>query len=321
MGINSSLPGNATPWENIFDAVRLGLILIDEDGKVLQWNDWVAQHSGIPATFALGHTLESLLLDGLSPTFKTAIRNALAHRLPIVLSNALHRSPLPLYPLPLLQGKQDRLQQSITFTPIFDGAMHYCLIQIADASTSIKREQVLKSHSERLSKEAVTDELTGAYNRRYFNNRLNGELGRALRQHTPISLIMLDIDFFKAYNDNYGHPAGDKILISVVNELKSQMNRATDLVTRFGGEEFAIILPDCGYEGGQAIAERVRLAIADLKMPHGKSAVADRITISVGLGTYEPGSTCNATTLLEAADKALYVAKNSGRNCVRHLSA
>lgn len=318
--MDSSLSGNTTPWEGIWDAVQLGLILIDEEGKVLQWNDWVANHSGIPASFALGHTLESLLLDGLSPTFKTAIRNALAYKLPIVLSNALHRFPLPLYPLPLLEGEQARLQQSITLTPIVSGATHFCLIQIADASTSIKREQVLRLHSERLSKEAVTDELTGAYNRRYFNNRLNSELGRALRQQTPISLIMLDIDFFKPYNDNYGHPAGDKILVSVVNELKSQMNRATDLVTRFGGEEFAIILPDCGYEGGQAIAERIRSAIADLKMPHGKSAIADHVTISVGLSTCEPGSTCNPTILLESADEALYGAKNSGRNCVRHLS-
>lgn len=318
--MDSSSPGNAILWEDIWNAVQLGLILIDEEGNVLQWNDWVVKHSGIPVNFALGHTLESLLPDGLSPAFKTAIRNALAYKLPIVLSNALHRSPLPLYPLPLLQGEQARLQQSISLTPIFNGSAHYCLIQIADASTSIKREQVLKLHSERLSKEAVTDGLTGAYNRRYFDKRLNSELRRALRQNAPISLIILDIDFFKDYNDNYGHPAGDKILISVVNELKSQMNRATDLVTRFGGEEFAIILPDCGYEGGQAIAEKIRSAIADLKMPHSKSPVAHHITISVGVGTYVPGSTCNATTLLEAADKAMYVAKNSGRNCVRHLS-
>lgn len=304
----------------IWDAIKLGLILINKEGKVLMWNDWMAQHSGIPTESALGHSLESLFLDGLSTPFKTAIKNALTHKFPIVLSNSLHRSPLPLYSLPVTKDGQSRMQQSITITPIIDSEKkHLCLIQVVDASVSIKRERVLQSNTEQLSIKAFTDGLTGAYNRRFFDERFKAELGRAHRQSTPLSLVMLDLDYFKYYNDSYGHPAGDKVLISVVNALKSQLNRATDIVARYGGEEFVVILPDCGPEGALTFAEKLHTAVANLNIPHRESIVADHVTISVGVATYQPGSNCSSSCLLETVDMALYNAKHSGRNCVRHL--
>lgn len=306
--------------EKIWDSIKSGLILIDSEGKILLWNSWIAQHSGIPAESALNHFLGSLFPDGLAASFKTAIRNVLQHKLPIILSNALHRSPLPLYPLPVAHYKQDRMQQSIIITPIVTSEKkRLCLIQVTDASLSIKRERVLKSHSERLSKVAITDALTGAYNRRFFNERFTAEFGRAQRQNIPLSLIMLDVDFFKDYNDRYGHPAGDKALISVVKALRSQLHRPTDVVTRYGGEEFAIILPDSGSEGGQIVAEKLRAAVSGLNIPHGTSSVTDHLTISIGIVSYQPDTSCNATCFLEAADAALYRAKHDGRNCVRYL--
>ena len=308
--------------ENIWDSIKSGLILVDSEGKILLWNDWIAQHSGIPAESALNHFLGSLFPDGLAAPFKTALRNVLQHKLPIILSNALHRSPLPLYPLPVAHRKQDRMQQSILFTPIVTSEKkRLCLIQVTDATLSIKRERVLKSHSERLNKVAITDALTGAYNRRFFDERFTAEFGRAQRQSIPLSLIMLDVDFFKDYNDRYGHPAGDKALISVVKALKSQLHRPTDVVTRYGGEEFAIILPDSGSEGGRIVAEKLRVAVSGLNIQHGTSSVADHLTISIGLTTYQPDTSCNTTCFLEAADAALYSAKHGGRNCVRHLVA
>jgi len=301
----------------IWDGIKLGLILIDDKGMVLLWNDWIAQHSGIPADFALGHSLETLFPGGLTAPFKTALKNALSHKLPIVLSNALHRSPLPLYPLPITRHEQKRMQQSITITPILNEENHFCLIQITDASISLKRERVLQSHSERLGKEATTDGLTGAYNRRFFDERFAAEFGRAQRQNIPLSLIMLDVDYFKLYNDNYGHPAGDKVLISIVAALKSQLNRSTDVVVRYGGEEFVVILPDSDAEGSLVIAEKLRGVVSGLNMPHGKSTVADHITISVGISTYQRDTVCNATCFLEMVDSALYSAKHAGRNCVK----
>lgn len=303
----------------IWDSIKSGLILIDSAGNVLLWNNWVAQHSVIPTELALNHSLESLFPDSLSVPFKTAIRHALQHKLPVVLSNALHRSPLPLYLLPITPDKQ-RIQQSITLTPILTGEGNpLCLIQIADATLSIKRERVLKSHTERLSKEATTDALTGAYNRRFFDERFAAEFGRAQRQNIPLSLIMLDVDYFKLYNDTYGHPAGDKVLISVVAALKSQLHRPTDVVVRYGGEEFAVILPDSKVEGSQIIAERLRSVVSNLNIPHSESKIADYITVSIGIASFQPDTDCNAAHFLEMADTALYSAKHDGRNCVRHL--
>lgn len=305
--------------EKILDSLKCGLILIDREGKVQLWNDWIARHSGIPAEFAVGHSLESLFPDGLTAPFKTAIRNALLHKLPILLSNALHCSPLPIFPLPVTQQEQNRMQQSITLTPIVTAeARHLCLIQITDATLSVKREHALRSRSERLGRQASTDALTGAYNRRFFDERFTAEFGRAQRQTAPLSLIMLDVDYFKLYNDTYGHPAGDKVLVSIVKALKSQLNRPTDVVARYGGEEFAIILPDSNAEGSQIIAERLRGAVSNLNIPHSESAVADRITISIGIATYQPDTDCNTICFLEMADTALYDAKHGGRNCVRH---
>ncbi len=312
---------NKINWTSIWDAINLGLILIDNESRILLWNDWMAEHSDIPASEAMGCPLETVFPEGLGPSFRTALKNALSHKLPIVLSNALHRSPLPLYPLPCTrQEQQARIQQSITITPITTPeGEHCCLIQIADTSMSIKRERLLKLQSAQLTIEATTDGLTGAYNRRFFDERHKTEFGRAQRQGTSLTLLMLDIDFFKDYNDNYGHPAGDRVLINVVNTIKSQLSRTTDVLTRYGGEEFAVILPDCGEEGGISVAQKLQKAIAELNMPHEKSAVADHITLSVGIATYLPGTICDANNLLETADTALYLAKNNGRNCIEHL--
>ena len=312
---------NKLTCEKILDAVNSGLILVDAEGKVLLWNDWTAQHSGIPVADALGCSLETLFGDGLTTAFKSAVRNALSFRLPIVLSHALHRTPLPLYSLPLTQQEQPRIQQSVTLTPIVNSSNFFCLLQITDASIWIKRESVLKSHSERLGKEATTDALTGTYNRRFFDDRFRAEFGRVQRQETPLSLIMLDIDYFKNYNDTYGHPAGDRALIAVAKAIDAQLNRATDIVVRYGGEEFIVILPDAGSEGGLAVAEKLRAAIAELGIPHGTSKVADHLTVSVGLSTYQPSSdiACDTGILLESVDAALYQAKLGGRNSVRHL--
>ena len=318
--MNSILPNKAFSCKEIRNSIDLGLILIDGEGRVALWNDWMVKHSGIPADFALDKLLESLFPGGLTDTFKTAIKNSLSHKLPIVLSNALHRSPLPLYPLSIRRHEQNRMQQSITIKPVAPGeGGYFCLIQVTDASISIKRERLLRAHSERLTKVAATDSLTGAYNRRTFDERFRVEFGRAQRQNSAISLVMMDVDFFKHYNDLYGHPAGDKVLISVANALNSELLRPADMIARYGGEEFVAILPDSGPEGSLIVAERLRAAISDLNISHGGSKVADHVTMSIGVATHLPGTASNETCLLEAADMALYNAKHSGRNCVRHV--
>jgi len=313
------------PWRRIADALGSGLVLIDQDGRVVHWNAWMVKHSGIAAEAALGRGIEAVFGDGLSLPFKRALDNVLKHRLPVVLSNVLHRHPLPLYRRSQVPAEDDaptRIPQSIMLVPIQgDGGEHLCLIQINDTSMFVKRERVLQSNSDRLSKEAMIDGLTGVYNRKYFNDKLPAELNRCIRQEIPLSLLMLDVDAFKKYNDSYGHPAGDRVLVAIITAAHSQLNRSSDILARYGGEEFAVILSACDRAGAMLVAEKIRHAIAELRIPHKRSDVAEHITVSLGAATSGPGGYCSETELLDAADRALYEAKHGGRNAVQWLHA
>jgi diguanylate cyclase (GGDEF)-like protein len=294
-----------------------GLILLDADAKVVLWNDWVASHSGISASLAVGQSLEMVFPEQLSNSFKLAIKNSLSYKLPIILSNALHRTPLPLYASPLSIGSRMRIEQSITLSPIIEGEHRFSLIQIADSSVSIRRERLLHVQSERLSKEVVTDGLTGLFNRRFFDESFKLEFVRAQRHQYPLTLLMIDVDFFKEYNDTYGHAAGDTVLIEIAKSLKTN-SRESDIVARYGGEEFVAILPDCSSICGQIIGEKQRAAIALLNIKHESSIVTDYVTVSLGVATLIPSATCLPSTLFAMADQMLYEAKHSGRNQVRY---
>ena len=226
------------------NAVNLGLIILDADGNILLWNQWIAKRSNIDLADALDAQLADVFAEPLTPAFLAAIKNTLSYGLPVVLSNALHRCPLPLYDSAEMQQSGVRMHQSITITPILSRAgERCCLIQIADSSTSIRREKVLRSHSDTLRLETITDSLTGIYNRRFFDGHYKIALGHAKRQSEPLSVFVVDIDHFKEYNDYYGHIEGDRALRKVARALKSQLSRATDVAARYGGEEFVLILP------------------------------------------------------------------------------
>jgi diguanylate cyclase (GGDEF)-like protein len=309
------------PWQQIADAMGTGLILLNVRGEVVFWNAWVVRHSGIAAEAALGRTLESVFANGLSLSFMSALKNVLTYKLPVVLSNVLHRTPLPLYVRPEADvSAQARMPQSLTMVPIRSGPEGFlCMLQITDTSSFVKRERLLQSRSDRLSREAVIDGLTGIYNRKFFDQKLAIELSRAQRQGGPLSLVMLDVDCFKAYNDTYGHPAGDRVLQAVVGAVQVQLNRLSDVCARYGGEEFVIILPAGDQAGAIRIAEKVRRAVQELKLVHSRSIVGPVVTISLGAATCPGGLACRPEQLLEAADQALYAAKKSGRNAVRGM--
>ncbi|MGZ5051104.1 MAG: diguanylate cyclase [Methylobacter sp.] len=300
--------------EDISNALNLGLCMIDANGRILLWNDWMVRHSAIKETDALNRQLELVFSEPVSPAFLTAVKNTLSYRLPAVLSTALHRSPLPLYISVEARQQRARMYQSITITPIRSQLDdNCCLIQIMDASTSIKREKILRSHSEQLKKEAITDGLTGVRNRRFFDAHYKIAVAEAKRQHHSISVFMVDIDFFKAYNDRYGHIAGDAVIRQVADTLKSLLSRATDIIARYGGEEFVLVIPHLSEQSAESFAEKLRTTIFDLAIPHEKSPAFNRVTISVGVCTGIPSH----HDLLNKADAALYQAKLNGRNqCV-----
>lgn len=174
----------------------------------------------------------------------------------------------------------------------------------------------LDSANRELTRLSAVDGLTGIANRRQFDEALLREWRRCLREREPLSLLMVDVDYFKQYNDGYGHQAGDECLKVVAGTLRSKLRRPADIVARYGGEEFAAVLPDTASEGAVLVAEAMNSAILQLGIPHEGSAFGI-LTVSVGVATLVPAQVEGLPRLLSAADWALYEAKREGRNCVR----
>ncbi len=179
----------------------------------------------------------------------------------------------------------------------------------------VKTHLTLKHQTDLLRSLSLIDSLTGIANRRNFDETLRAEWRRCAREVKPLSLLMIDIDFFKRYNDEYGHQAGDACLRAVANCLKNCVTRSHDLVARYGGEEFVCVLPDTPHEGAEAKAEVLIAAVRALALPHTKSDVAGGIvSISVGLASVTPHHEHIMENLTLAADQMLYQAKQDGRN-------
>jgi diguanylate cyclase (GGDEF)-like protein len=170
----------------------------------------------------------------------------------------------------------------------------------------------LKSANEKLRELATKDGLTELYNHRFFQQAIEKEIGRAYRYKKPLSLLLLDIDHFKRVNDQYGHPAGDKVL-KVISAIMLKVVRESDMVARYGGEEFAVMLPETDLSGGAILAERLRKAVEKVEIPADGEII--KTTISIGVTTYNLASKhADKAQFIRAADKGLYLSKESGRN-------
>jgi diguanylate cyclase (GGDEF)-like protein len=180
----------------------------------------------------------------------------------------------------------------------------------------VKTHLTLKFQSDLLRKLVFLDGLSGVFNRRYFDQQISIEWARSVRSNSPLSLILVDVDFFKLYNDRYGHQAGDDALRMVAVSLKSCLRRPADLVARYGGEEFACVLPDTSFEDAMTLARDMENKIREAAIPHESSTVSKHITISAGLATREGNVDGDAPALIGLADSLLYVAKQSGRGRV-----
>lgn len=181
----------------------------------------------------------------------------------------------------------------------------------------VKAHMELKIKSDMLEQLASIDGLTNLYNRRRLDELLNGEWNRCKRSQEPLSLVMIDIDYFKLFNDTYGHAMGDQCLRDVAWTLKDCLRRPGDIIARFGGEEFAVLLPNTDAEGAEAMATKLRKEVEMLKIPHCSSDVSGVVTISLGVATvFSAFDVDSSEELLKAADCALYHSKKNGRNQV-----
>jgi two-component system chemotaxis family response regulator WspR len=186
-----------------------------------------------------------------------------------------------------------------------------------DADRALRRsqQQLLEANLE-LQRLNNVDALTGVSNRKHFNEYIETEWKRAVREQTPLSLLMVDVDDFKRYNDTYGHLAGDAVLRTVAQTARNCLKRPADLAARFGGEEFVIILPATPLDGAAHVGEKLCRSVENLKLPHTGSTVGGLVTVSVGCASTIPQRGDSFRALLETADVALYEAKKSGKNRV-----
>ncbi|MGD1804284.1 diguanylate cyclase domain-containing protein [Dapis sp. BLCC M126] len=253
--------------------------------------------------------------------------------LPIV--RALHGETVRDDNIEIHQGDR-RIAIEACGTPVYDkqGKIKYAITTFQDITERKQAEKILSDYNQTLQQQvaqrtaelekanqellriANVDGLTQIPNRRSFDESLAVEWRRHLREQQFLSLIMIDIDYFKRYNDHYGHQGGDDCLIRVAQAISQVPQRPTDLVARYGGEEFAVILPNTNIEGGFTIAESIRLAIASLSIPHAQSEVSQFVSLSLGVASVIPTIEGTTEDLIALADEALYKAKRQGRDRV-----
>ncbi|MGB7412689.1 MAG: diguanylate cyclase [Thermosynechococcaceae cyanobacterium] len=180
-----------------------------------------------------------------------------------------------------------------------------------------ERTAALEDANQKLRRLAVLDGLTQVANRRHLDEYLLNQWSCHRRQQQPLALIMVDVDFFKLYNDFYGHLMGDECLQKVAQTIAQSVKRSTDFVARYGGEEFTVVLPCTGIQGASQVAENIMARIQELQIPHGASPISDQITLSMGLTSLVPQTERSFKALIQSADQAMYQAKQAGRNQYR----
>jgi diguanylate cyclase (GGDEF)-like protein len=225
-------------------------------------------------------------------------------------------------PKPLLEAVRQvkSTGQSREIEVEYDGRVYSLLLTCLEIKNYVNvygRDITRRKETEQdLRRQTITDSLTGIPNRRRLDEILKDEWSRALRYKTPVSLLMIDIDFFKFYNDTYGHQAGDIILKKVAAILVGSIKRPGDLAARYGGEEFVVLLPGTDTQNAGLFAESLRKEVEDLHLEHSKSKISSWISISIGHTTLIPEKERKPEDLITAADQALYAAKETGRNRV-----
>lgn len=288
----------------IFDTVNIGVVTFDRELRVQFWNRWMELHSGISAEKIIGSPIIDFYPGLNTQRFTKNCKAVFSFGNFSFFSQKLHRYLFPFKPDSSFGSSFEFMQQSCTMGPLRDqdNSISSLFLIVQDVTELAASEQ-------RLMEMNVKDGLTGVYNRRYLEVRLKEECERHFRYGKEMSLVMLDIDFFKTVNDRYGHQCGDLVLKSVADEI-TRLIRNADCLARYGGEEFCCILPETSSTDAFALAECFRRHIANLVIDCQEGKVL--VTISQGIAALQAGDTPDS--LLKRADDALYEAKNAGRN-------
>jgi diguanylate cyclase (GGDEF)-like protein len=298
----------------LMEMLAIPVFVLDASSRVMMWNLACERLTGIPASEVIG-TRDHWrgFFDQQRPTLADLVIEERSRDIPIIhprphagtlAGQPSHLSAESWFDMPRV-GRRRYLAADAS--PIFDERGR--LTAVVETLRDMTDEKTAQIALEQL---ATRDGLTGLANRRCFDNTLQAEWARAMRQHQPLSLLMVDVDNFKAYNDAHGHLGGDECLKRIATAVSSEM-RANDLVARYGGEEFAVVLPGQSLKGAACVAERIRTRVEQLQVPN-RLAAGQLVTVSIGAATALPSPDTVASELVAIADAALYRAKHMGRN-------
>jgi len=301
---------------NLFQEIPEAIVLSDNVGCIVKVNREFSRLFGYSEEEAIGRFIDDLVAPEEFREEATTITEAVAHGQKFSLEAVRKRKDGSLVHVSLLG------------VPIVTSRRQVAVFGIyRDISARVKAERALVESRRQLEEansmlERISnhDGLTAIPNRRSFEHFYELEWRRACREHKWISLVMIDVDFFKRYNDHYGHLAGDQCLKQIAQALQV-LNRPGDMVARYGGEEFVAVLSGTDQAGAQRMAERMQERVRELRLPHEKSEVSSQVTISAGIATEVPEAGANALNLILKADQALYLAKSRGRNRVEAVGA
>jgi diguanylate cyclase (GGDEF)-like protein/PAS domain S-box-containing protein len=290
----------------VFNASNDGIWAIDSNYKIMRVNNKLLEFLHKKAEGVIGHKCQEFFPDICSDLGKCP-REKIFKGEPIVEQNRTFVSA---------SGKI--IQFMVTFTPLsnLEGAAIGLVETFTDITERKRTEEELQRANRKLELLASKDALTKLSNRRIFDDYLEKEWRRQARTRKLLSLIMCDVDFFKKYNDTYGHQAGDSCLREVAQAIQKKVCRAGDLAARYGGEEFAILMPETDVAGARHVANAICQELSDRAIPHPGSVAAPYVTISCGIASMIPSGGTSPQKLIENADRALYKAKKQGRNRV-----
>lgn len=315
-------------FESLFNRVPEAIAICDNHGRVTMINPEFRRIFGYTETEALGHLIDELVVPKDRRTEAATLTSAATRGEPFSTESVRQRKDGSLIHVSILgapvrvRGKQIGafgIYRDITERKEAEEALLNSQRQILETNASLQlRTRQLEEVNALLERLSNLDGLTSISNRRYFETVFQTEWRRACRDHAWISLIMIDVDFFKSYNDHHGHLAGDECLKRIALALSAQ-NRAGDLVARYGGEEFVALLTSNTREGALHAADRMRQRVKALQIPHGHSSVSPYVTVSLGVASRIAESAVEPASLLNQADQALYLAKTHGRDRLETL--
>lgn len=298
------------------DFLQMGVLVVDKQLRVVYWNRWLENHSNIMSETVQGLEFSVAFPDLINSRLSDVIQQALEEQLSAVISAPLNKSLFPLYPSINHQLKQmDLMRQMVQVSSIEDDEGNsYALLQITDMTHAIAKEDQLRTQTQAIQNLVSLDELTAIANRKKFEQRLDDEFKRAQRASTSLVIALVDIDHFKSYNDQYGETQGNECIMKVANALVGALSRSSDLVARYSGQVFGVVMPSTTFEGSVSLAEEMRNVVNQQAIEHEASTTSSFVTVSVGLAHVQPCLSDNLESLLEAAQFSLSQAKQLGGN-------